>query len=70
MSKEKIISPTYFNVDMSKENSILKNAEYQDNDIAASLNKIEEKTKELQEDIERKDKITDNIVNINFKKDK
>lgn len=70
MSKEKIISPTYFNVDMSKENSILKNAKYQNNDIAASLNKIEEKTKELQEDIDRKDKNTNNIVNINFKKDK
>ncbi len=64
MSDDKIVKVGYFNVD-SKKNSILENAKFQDNKFVEDLNKIENLTDEIKQDLS-KISVKNNVVE--FKK--
>lgn len=62
---DKILDLHYFNIDNEKENSILKNAKHQDNDIMEGFNNLEKFTQKLEKEINKKN-TTNNVITPNF----
>mgnify|MGYP003592562001 FL=1 len=69
MSEKNIIEIGYFNVN-SKENSILKNAKHQDNEISNSLNEMAKLGEKLKNNISAKNTKNNVDTSINFRKNK
>lgn len=69
MSEKNIIKIGYFNVN-SKENSILKNAKYQDNEISTSLDEMANLGEKLKNNILANNTKNNIDTSINFKKNK
>lgn len=66
MSEKDILKVDYFNIN-NKKNSILENAEHQDNELMLNLNRMELLSNDIRIDLIKKDMSNNIIDSVDFK---